>query len=92
MISVSYAVGFAGESPDLTEVAAAVYGKSDLRSIVVLCRSSLSAAEHAGVVGTADVELVIVSRESSEVACFDLISPGKLLDPQTTQERLTLTV
>jgi outer membrane protein assembly factor BamB len=46
-----------------TEVAARVDSKSNFGSVVVGIRSSLCAAKGTGLVGTADVELVIVASE-----------------------------
>jgi hypothetical protein len=55
-----------------TEVAARVDSKSNLGSVVVSVRGSLRAAKGTGLVGTADVELVVVASECCEVLCLDL--------------------
>lgn len=55
-----------------TEVTARVDSKSDLGSVVVGIRSSLCAAKRTGLVGTADVELVVVASECGEVLGLNL--------------------
>jgi hypothetical protein len=55
-----------------TEVAARVDSKSNLGSVVVGVGGSLGAAKRTGLVGTADVELVVVASEGSQVLGFDL--------------------
>jgi hypothetical protein len=55
-----------------TEVTARVDSKSDLGSVVVSVRSSLCATKRTGLVGTADIELVVVASECCEVPCLDL--------------------
>ena len=55
-----------------TEVAARVDSKSNLGSVVVGVRSSLGAAQRTGLVGTADVELVVVAGECGQVLGLDL--------------------
>jgi hypothetical protein len=55
-----------------TEVAARVDSKSNLGSVVIGVRCSLGAAKRTGLVGTADIELVVVASESSEIFGLDL--------------------
>jgi hypothetical protein len=55
-----------------TEVAARVDSKSNLGSVVVSVRGSLGAAKRTGLVGTADVELVVIASEGSQVLGLDL--------------------
>jgi hypothetical protein len=55
-----------------TEVAARVDSKSNLGSVVVGVGGSLGAAKRTGLVGTADIELVVVASEGSQVLGLDL--------------------
>jgi hypothetical protein len=55
-----------------TEVAARVDSKSNLGSVVVSIRGSLGATKRTGLVGTADIELVVVASEGSEILGLDL--------------------
>jgi len=55
-----------------TEIAARVDSKSNLGSVVIGVRSSLGAAKGTGLVGTADVELVVVAGECGQVLGLDL--------------------
>lgn len=77
----------------LTEVAARVDSKSNLGSVVVDIWGGLCTAKRTGLVRAADVELVIVTSESSQVLGFNLRICGKL-QFQASQSvcDLTLTV
>jgi hypothetical protein len=55
-----------------TEVAARVDGKSDLGSVIVNSRGRLGTAKDTGLVGAADVELVVVLGEGGQVVGLDL--------------------
>jgi hypothetical protein len=55
-----------------TEVAARVDSKSNFGSVVIGVGSSLGATKRTGLVGTADVELVVVASEGSQVLGLDL--------------------
>ena len=57
----------------LTVVAAGVDGKLDLLGLVLWRRAGLCSAERADVVGSADVELVVVGRERLQLRCLDLV-------------------
>lgn len=60
-------------SNSLTEVAARVDSKSDLCGVIVDIRSCLCLTKHTGLVGVANVELIVVSRESGQVVGFNLV-------------------
>ena len=64
-----------------TEIAARVDSKSNLGSVVIGVRSSLGAAKGTGLVGTADVELIVVAGERSQVLGLDLETRELANDP-----------
>ena len=83
--------GNARAAEKLTEVAARVHSQSDLGGIVIDIWSGLGAPKWGGVVGAADVELVVVPRESGETTGFDL-KTFSMLRYMAMVSKLTLTV